>query len=132
MFNDVLAPESESAETAGVYTGGDYAGEPALIHNHYGEGETWYFGGAFSLEAAALFLKRLGVAEPYGDMVELPACCEAAVRRKDSSRYLFVLNYTAGETSIELKTPMMNLITRQEEAGVITVEKYGVRVYRMA
>lgn len=131
VFNDILALASETAEVLASYTGGDYAGEPALIRNRFGTGEVYYFGGAFAMDTAETFLRKLGAAEPYRDVVRLPDCCEAAVREKDGRRYLFVLNYAAWETAIELKASLYNLLTGETENGSVTMEKYGVRIYRI-
>ncbi len=45
-------------------------------------GQAWYYGSAFTEEAAKIFLEKLGVAETYQDVVEAPPGCEIAVRRK--------------------------------------------------
>ena len=134
VFNDILAPVGENAEVLAVYENSYYAGEPALIRNRFGKGEAYYFGGAFSLEAAKAFLRRLGAAQPYAKIIEVPEGCEIAVRRKpgaDGAAYLFVLNYQHEPVQITLKQPMRELTGGNPEEGTITVEKFGVKVYRM-
>ena len=42
---------------------------------------------------------------------------------------MFVLNYSAEQAEITLKTDMRNLFTGEREMGQIVVEKYGVRIY---
>ena len=133
-FNDILAPVGENAEVLAVYENSYYAGEPALIRNRFGKGEAYYFGGAFSLEAAKAFLRRLGAAQPYAKIIEVPEGCEIAVRRKpgtENAAYLFVLNYQHEPVQITLKQPMRELTGGNPEEGTITVEKFGVKVYRM-
>ena len=134
VFNDILAPVGENAEVLAVYENSYYAGEPALIRNRFGRGEAYYFGGAFSLEAAKAFLRRLEAAQPYAKIIEVPEGCEIAVRRKpgaDGAAYLFVLNYQHEPVQITLKQPMRELTGGNPEEGTITVEKFGVKVYRM-
>lgn len=130
VFNDILSPV-DGGRVLARYTDSYYAGEPALIRKQTGKGAAYYFGGAFSLEAALAFLRNLGEAEPYGDVIELPECCELAVRTDGEKRFLFVLNYTAQEVRLNLKKPMTSLWSGGTESGEILLEKYGVRVYRM-
>ena len=134
VFNDILAPAGENAEVLAVYENSYYAGEPALIRNRFGKGEAYYFGGAFSLEAAKAFLRRLGAAQPYAEIIEAPEGCEIAVRRKpgtDGAAYLFVLNYQHEPVQITLKQPMRELTGGEMETETVEMEKFGVKVYRM-
>lgn len=131
VFNDILSPMGENAEVLASYASSYYEGEPALIRNRFGKGEAYYFGGAFALDTAQLFLEKLGVAEPYASWIEAPACCEIAVRRKEGEAYLFVLNYAHESVRIRLAQPLEELTNQKVESGEQEVEKYGVRVYRM-
>lgn len=131
VFNDILAPFGESAKVLASYEGTYYDAEPALIENVYGNGKVYYFGGAFALDTAKLFLKKLGVAEMFGDIIAVPECCEIAVRQKEDYQYLFVLNYSSQEVLIQLKKPLYDLLVQTEETGNIKLEKYGVKIYRM-
>lgn len=132
VFNDLLqVKDGTSGEVLAAYVTADYAGTPALIRNRYGKGEAYYFGGAFSPDAAELFLRKLGVAEPFGEILTLPEECELAVREKKGVKYLFVLNYMAEQKEICLKKPMKNLWTGETESGSRKIEKYGARVYRI-
>ena len=131
VFNDILAPVSDGAEILGRYKSSYYAGEPALIRNHFGAGEAYYFGGAFTLDTAAVFLKKLGVDEPYRNVVEVPESCEIAVRRKEECRYLFLLNYASSKSVVRIKAPLRNLLTGEMESGNVEMDKYGVKIYQM-
>lgn len=129
VFNDLLAPMGDNAEVLGTYTSSYYAGCPALIRNRFGKGEAYYFGGAFAEDTVRVFLDKLGESEPYEEWIRLPESCELAVREKGGKKYLFVLNYSAEQAEITLKTDMRNLFTGEREMGQIVVEKYGVRIY---
>ena len=96
IFNDVLEP-LDSAEIIGRYTEGYYAKTGALIRNRFGKGSVYYFGGAFTEEAVKVFLDKLSVISPYASYVDLPDCCEVAMRTNGKEHYLFLLNYTAEE-----------------------------------
>lgn len=130
VFNDILAPVG-TGKVLGTYTSSYYAGEPALICNKYGEGEAYYFGGAFALDTAKVFLEKLGAADPYADVINVPETCEIAVRENENGKFLFVLNYLAEAAEIELKVPAKNLWTEEVESGTVELEKYGVKVYKI-
>ncbi len=130
VFNDILSP-ANGGEVLARYTNSYYAGEPALVRKQTGKGAAYYFGGAFSMEAAGTFLKKLGVAEAYGDMVEVPECCELAVRTDGERRFLFILNYAAQEVRLNLKKPMTDLWSGETESGETALDRYGVKVYRV-
>ena len=71
---------------------------------------------------------------PYAEITEVPEGCEIAVRRKagtDGAAYLFVLNYQHEPVQITRKQPMRELTGGKPEEGTVTVEKFGVKVYRM-
>lgn len=129
VFNDLLAPVGENAKVLAKYTSSYYSGTPALICNRFGKGEAYYFGGAFALDTARVFLEKLGVAEPYGDVISLPESCELAVRRGEENTYLFVLNYLARPAKLVLNGKLRNLWTGGDELGEVELEGYGVRVY---
>lgn len=130
VFNDILLPVGTNAEVLGSYTDGYYAGQPALIRNRFGKGETYYFGGAFALDTAMLFLRKLGLSTPWQHVVELPESCEIAVREKNGTQYLFVLNYSAQPAAIFLKETLTDLLTGKRAAGQLELPAYGVMVFR--
>ena len=130
VFNDLLAPVGEGAEVLATYADSYYAGTPALIRNRFGEGEAYYFGGAFALDTAELFIRKLGIGEPYAEIMEIPAGCELAVREKEGIQYLFVLNYDKNPVEITLKVELKELLSGENCCGTQTLEPYGVRVYR--
>lgn len=125
VFNDLLAPVGAQAEVLAVYDGSYYQGTPALICNSFGKGKAYYFGGAFGLDTALLFLKKLGLAEPYGELLELPEGVELAVREKDGREYLFVLNYQREAVAITLKKPLRELLGETVNAETSGDEKAG-------
>lgn len=130
VFSDLLAPE-EGAETVGVYTSNYYAGTPALIRHSYGKGQAYYFGGAFTEKTAEVFLEKLGVIDPYGEILQAPEGCEIAVREKDGARYLFVLNYGKASVQITLKRPVRDLLADCEAEGVQTLQGFETKVYEI-
>ncbi len=94
------------------------------------QGEVFYFGGAFALDTAELFIRKLGIGEPFDAIMEIPAGCELAVWEKDGVQYLFVLNYERESAEISLKEELWELLSGENCRGVQCLEPYGVRVYR--
>ncbi len=131
VFNDLPVPAGENAEVLATYADSYYAGTPALIRNRVGKGEACYFGGAFALDTAELFVQKLGIGEPYAEVMEIPAGCELAVREKKGTKYLFVLNYGKDPAEIVLKTGLRELLAGEIRYGAQVLEPYGVRIYKI-
>jgi beta-galactosidase len=129
VFNDILEP-LPGAKVLGTYKKSWYKGKAALIQNKHGKGSVWYFGGAFSGKTAAAFLRKLGLAEPYRDIIELPECCEITIREKGNTRFFFVLNYSENSAVITLKRKLTDLYSGGDISGGIELPPFGTAVYR--
>ncbi|MGN1141829.1 MAG: beta-galactosidase [Oliverpabstia sp.] len=132
VFNDQLAAQpgrEKYTRVLGYYENSYYAGTPALVQNTYGKGKVYYYGSVFTEAAAEVFLEKLGVKSPYKEILELPECCELAVREKNGKKYYFVLNYSKENVTIRVKCPMRNLYTQEITAGDVMVEAYGTRIF---
>lgn len=127
VFNDILAPIEEGKVLA-RFKGNYYDGEPALVVNDIGKGCAYYYGAGFSAKTAEIFLRKLGVASPYEDMIQLPKEAELAVRRKGNETYLFVLNYMPHSIKVNIKSPMTDILADREVIHEVEIEKYGVLV----
>jgi beta-galactosidase len=97
--------------------------------NEYGRGRVYYFGSVFSRQTAAVFLEKLGVAEPHRELFELPECCELAVRKKGEERFFFILNYTKEAVPVTLKKEMTDIYSQKKVSGRIELPAYGTGVY---
>ena len=131
LFNDILTPVSKDCKVLASYQQNYYQGSPALTVNPYGKGHAYYFGAAFSIEAAKRFLKELGVAEPFAELVELPECCEVALREKDGKKYLFILNFSGDKVNIICKKPLQNLLNGQTLSGTAELSGFDVVVLEL-
>ena len=129
VFNDLLEPVGEHAEVLARYASSYYAGTPALIRNRYGKGEAYYFGGAFAVDTAKVFLEKLGVGAPYGEVLELPECCELAVREKDGRKYLFVLNYASESVKAVVKKELREFFGGEVIEGEVELGAYEVKIF---
>jgi beta-galactosidase len=129
VFNDILEA-LEGANVLATFKGNYYDGAPALVANKVGKGTAYYYGAGFSAKTAEVFLRKLGFASPYSNMIDLPKEAELAVRTKDNQQYLFVLNYMAYDIEIHIKQPMMELLSSNTVDGKTKLEKYGVMVLK--
>lgn len=131
IFNDILEAIN-GAKVLATFKGNYYDGSPALVMNKIGMGSAYYFGAGFSVQTAEAFLKKLGFAEPYSDILELPKEAELAVRSINGKEYLFILNYMGHSVKINIKVPMVNLFTGSTMLGTVILEKYGVIILEKA
>ena len=128
LFNEELAPLGE-AKVLARYQESYYCGVPALIENPVGEGRVYYFGSAFSEEAARVFLEKLSAADPYDSLLTAPACCEIAARADRRERYLFLLNYDKSAQEVIVHTPLRDLYTGRKIEESLTLPGYGTAVF---
>ncbi len=108
VFHEVLQlrdmeGEPEKARVEAVYTGAHYRGKPGMVSRSIGKGRVYYYGATFDLEGMKRFLHRLGLAEPYQELIELPPECELAVRSNGKEQFFFLLNYTDREQEVRVK-----------------------------
>lgn len=120
-----------SAEVLGYYEKDFYANEPALIKNKYGKGTTYYIGardtGALKHD---LFTSILSSLDIKGEIDSLPYGVTCHTREDDDVLYLFVENYNSTPAKVDIGSNRFNLETKQTESGEITLEPYGVRIYK--
>jgi beta-galactosidase len=73
----------------------------------------------------------LKIANPYGDLIEVPETCEIACRTAGNKKYLFVLNYTKGSVRLTLKKEMQDMYTGTKVFGTVELAAYGTAVYKI-
>ena len=130
IFADLVAPV-EGGRLEGTYTADYYAGSGALVSHEVGKGKAYYYGTAFTEQAARVFLRKLGVEAPYADVIDVPETCELAVRSGDKGDYLFVLNYMKKPAKITLKKPCTDVLTGKTIEGEQTIPAYGVLIVKL-
>ena len=131
IFSDILNTAGPEAKILAVYEHDFYSGRAALIENPVGKGRVLHFGGTFTRENTAAFLKYTGVAEPFADIIRLPEACELAVKEKDGRSWLFVLNFAWTQQEAELKTSVTDLDTKEEITGKILLAPFETKVFRL-
>ncbi len=118
----------KTAQILGYYENTCYDDMGGLSVNQFGEGKVYYWGAGFTVETAAVFLKKLNAASPYEDTVSLPESCEIAVREKDGRRYYFILNYQREQVCITIHKEMKDLYSGDQIRGEVCLEPYGTMV----
>jgi beta-galactosidase len=129
LFNDIIRPENAAVETIAVYDGDYYAGKPALTRNSYGSGEAYYYGAAFSSEAADALIRRLDLKPATTGWSELPPEVEVAIREKQNRRFAFLLNYSDKPVTARLLRETDDMLEGGRlAAGELIIPPYGVKV----
>jgi len=131
VFVDRLKPMGDNACSEASYSTDYYSGDSALIKNHYGNGDCYYYGTAFNEEAVLAFLEETDVLAPYQDIVSLPETCELAVRTKKGTSYMFILNYLNKPQKVVFNRLVTNLITNEISNGDVSLEAYGYLVCKL-
>ena len=78
-----------------------------------------------------MLLEYTNTTEPFADLVNAEADVEIIMRRKGGRKYLFVLNFRAGETVVDLKQKMKLLYTGEYQAGQQVLPAFGTAVYEV-
>ena len=130
VFNDILTPLSDNVKVLATFTGNYYDGAATLTEKSYGKGRAYYFGAAFNTNTAKKILLKLGFGNPYGNILDLTECCEIAVREKNGTDYIFILNYSDDATTIKLKKQFTDILTSKELSGEIVLGRYGVLILK--
>ncbi len=130
VFNDILE-SLEGARVLATFKGNYYDGEPALIANNLGKGTAYYYGAGFSAKTAESILRKLNFATPFQELFELPREAELSIRTSDTQGYAFILNYMPHSIEINIKKPVIDLITGKESSGIYELEKYGVMILKI-
>ncbi len=127
VFADLLSP-LPNGRMEGTYEGEYFSGEGALVSSETGSGKVYYYGSAFSEQAARVFLEKLGAADPLRDTLTLPQEVELAVREKDGKRYAFLLNYAKHEAELVFRRPCRDLLSGELLSGKTVLPAFGVFV----
>ncbi|MDE7430899.1 MAG: Beta-galactosidase C-terminal domain, partial [Lachnospiraceae bacterium] len=131
VFNDILETAGTDAKGLAKYRGSYYEGCAALIETKVGDGKILHFGGTFTRNNVRDFLEYTGVLEPFAGVIHAPEECEIALREKDNMKYLFVLNFSKKDQSIELCSEMTDLDSGKIAKGAVTLAAYETKVYRL-
>jgi beta-galactosidase len=122
---------AETAQVLATYALDFYAGRPALTVNEVGEGRAYYVASRnedrFLDDLYRALAKQVGVRRSLD--AELPVGVSAQVRTDGEREYVFLMNYGAQPTSVELgEAVCTDLFTGEPVGGKTTLDVYGVMV----
>lgn len=94
----------DDAEVVARYTTGWQSGQPAATRKTHGEGEIWLVAGNFDDNFYNAFYKMLVQRHQLAKVVDitLPMGVHATVRENGETRFIFIINYTPEEKSINI------------------------------
>ena len=61
---------------------------------------------------------------------DLPAGVTAQLRTDGETRYVFLMNFSDGEQTIELDGTYTDVLTEESVAATVTLARYGIRILR--
>lgn len=121
---------AENAKVIATYKTDFYAGTPALTVNDFGKGRAYYIAARtgedfldafYGAVAQKLALKRVLNAR-------LPVGVSAAVRSDGEKDYIFLMNFTEAEHSVNLDKDYVDILTGATVGGTIRLPQYGVAI----
>jgi beta-galactosidase GanA len=121
--------ELNGAQPIAFVSGGELTGKAVIALNHYKKGAIVYVGTDsddpdFYAHWANLLTEKFEI-KP---ILEVPAGLDVISRTKDSTEYIFILNYTTLAQTVKLPKEMEELITNQHVKGKMEIEPLGVRI----
>ncbi len=126
LWADVIT--AEDAEAAAVFTGGWYAGKPAITVNHFGNGEAWYIGTHLDAEFWKPFVSYLQASAEIPHIPATSAGVEIA-HRHGERKYTFVINMSVTAGWIDMDYCATDLLTGEElKLGIVDIPGYGVMI----
>lgn len=127
-FADLVHPET--ARVLATYQSEFYAGQPALTHNRYGEGEAYYIAARTDDRFLADFYSAL-IAQrdiPRHWPTPLPAGVTAQAREGGGQRTLFVMNFNAEPQTVQAPIKAVDALTGQPIESPLQLDPYDIRV----
>lgn len=127
-FNDVLTVTDGTP--VGIYENNYYSRACGAAMKLHGAGKVYYFGAAFSENAAAEWIRYLALVPPcrLDERLKMPEEIELAVR----GEYIFLLNYTENEVTVPCADRFEDLLSGNLIAEQLVLPPYGVAVLRQA
>ena len=132
IFCDLI--HSEGAEVLATYKTDFYKGMPALTCNKFGQGEAYYIAFRNNDEFLTDFYRSVAKKIQLQRAIELdlPTGINAQVRRDENNEFVFFMNFTDEDKTIDIKD--FNLIDMENNDKIeatLELEPYGVRIVRV-
>lgn len=122
---------AETAEVLAVYGRDFYAGRPALTRNRFGKGTAWYVASDPERRFVEGLLGHICDEQGVRPIVSPQPGIEVTRRAKDGEVFVFVLNYNAEATDVDLgEVAGEELLSGQSLSGSKAIPGYGVWIIR--
>ncbi len=124
---------SEGAEVLARYTADYYAGTPCITVNGYGKGKAYFIGTRQSVEETEKIVNAIAAKAGVAKILaaEIPAGIKVLSRTDGEHDYIFILNYTTENRTVLLDAgEYTDLLDGKTYTGLVTLEKYGVKVLK--
>ena len=130
-YCDVI--HAETAEVLATYKDDYYKGMPCLTVNRFGKGKAYYIaartGMDFNVDFYGKLIKDLGIKGAVDST--LPEGVTATKRSNDKNDYIFVMNFSEKDKTVNFKdTEYYDMVHDEKVAGSVTLKKYEVRILK--
>jgi beta-galactosidase len=122
-WQDIIEPGA--GEVLARYASGPWAGRPAVLEHHYGDGRVIYLGTRLDQADMRELIGPLLVEQP-----PVPSGVERVVREADPVSYEFLLNHTNAPVSLPAAPGGTDLLTNAAVAEQLTLPPQGVAIVR--
>jgi beta-galactosidase len=123
---DLLTPVT--AEPIAWYGDDFYAGTPAVTVNRFGKGQVYYFGTHADETYWSTLLAALVEEKHLQRFAGLPEGVQATVRSGENVSFLFLLNLSRTEQTVELDKDYSCALTGAVRSGQVVLTPYGVEI----
>ncbi|MDT8715164.1 beta-galactosidase [Clostridium sp. 19966] len=124
---------SEGAEILATYGKDFYAGMPALTVNSFGDGKAYYIAARTKQDFNDAFYGKIIEEAKLEKSIEakLPEGVTAQYRIDGENKYIFVMNFSNEEKTIELKeADYTNLLTGEAVEKQMVIKPYGIEILK--
>ena len=131
IFCDLI--HSEGAEVLATYKTDFYKGMPALTCNNFGKGQAYYIAFRNNDEFLSDFYSSLAKKLTLKRAIEidLPKGINAQVRMDEKNEFVFFMNFSSEEKTIDIKDlDLTDMVTGEKVTKEMEIEPYGVRIVR--
>ena len=129
-YCDVI--HAENAEVLARYTTDYYKGMPALTRNRYGNGNAYYVAARtfndFDTKFFGSIIDELELRRAIN--IELPLGVNAELREDEENKYIFLMNFSEEEKSVNLDKEYLDLLSGSKVRGEVKLDKYKVMVLK--
>jgi beta-galactosidase len=123
---------AEGSEVLATYSDQYFADSPVLTVNNFGKGKAYYIAartdGDFLTDFYGAIITQLSLKRALE--TKLPAGVTAQLRTDGDTEFVFLSNYNNEETQVSLSEEHEDLLTGKKEQGILTLERFGVKVLR--